>query len=238
MLNDREYWRPFSSRRHQQGEDEVQPALTSQASVYVHALDDTFSTSNNPDETEMPPPLPGALPATTEVGDTTAAVSSVSVSIGDNDIAASTNDDTPDADHQGSAMNEADEAAHLNFIDIDQAEDGDNRHRRSYRFRFLKKHTYSDVAGEAAFKSSDYRGNVRSMVWSVFRGRAMPLMPMLCSIAWTVFAVGMSYALKGWSPAEAKGECRAWCTPLSVDSDALSYVGFALFLLTSFRVQE
>lgn len=134
-------------------------------------------------------------------------------------------------------MNKADETAHLKIIDIDKAEDGDNRHRRRYHL-LRDKHTYSDVAGEAAFKLSDHRGDVPSVLWTVLRGRAMPLMPMLWSIAWTVFAVGSSYVLRRWSPAEAKGECRAWCTPISVDSDALSYVGFALFLLTSFRVQE
>ena len=65
----------------------------------------------------------------------------------------------------------------------------------------------------------------------------MPIKPLLATVLWATIAVLITWATSLNYTAK-NGPCRWWCTPLAIDGDALSYVGFALFLLTSFRVQE
>lgn len=102
------------------------------------------------------------------------------------------------------------------------------------------KPVYVDIDGQKVFQKSD-TGKERSLkriIYESFRKRAMPVKPLAVSILWAIVAVVISWATsKGYSPND-EGECRWWCSPLAVDGNALSYVGFALFLLTSFRVQE
>lgn len=127
-------------------------------------------------------------------------------------------------------FNLADQTAHLNFNDVEPTP--------STSANNLK---YEDVAGQDAMKSVDVRSPDHSLskwILTVVRGRAMPLKPLLASVIWCVTAVVISYFTRRDYPPHRNGECRQWCTPLAVDGDALSYVGFALFLLTSFRVQE
>lgn len=98
---------------------------------------------------------------------------------------------------------------------------------------------YADVNGELAFRKADDRADkdrtYRRLMHTILRGRAMPLGTLFFAVAWAVAAVLISWATRRSFP---DGECRWWCTPLAVDGAALSYVGFALFLLTSFRVSE
>lgn len=102
------------------------------------------------------------------------------------------------------------------------------------------KPVYTDFDGQLVYQKSDV-GKERSLkrtIYEILRGRAMPVMPLAVSVLWAILAVVISWATsKGYAPNE-NGECRWWCSPLAIDGNALSYVGFALFLLTSFRVQE
>lgn len=99
---------------------------------------------------------------------------------------------------------------------------------------------YMDFDGQLVFKKSD-NGRKRSfkrIIYEALRGRAMPTKPLIAAVLWAIFAVVISWVTrKGYRPHE-DGDCRWWCSPLAVDGEALSYVGFALFLLTTFRVQE
>ena len=99
---------------------------------------------------------------------------------------------------------------------------------------------YMDYDGQLVFKKSD-NGRKRSckrVIYEALRGRAMPTKPLIAAVLWAIIAVVISWLTrKGYQPHE-DGDCRWWCSPLAVDGEALSYVGFALFLLTTFRVQE
>lgn len=124
-----------------------------------------------------------------------------------------------------SPSNTADETAFLNIISV-------NGERLEYM----------DHDGQSAFRKNDKQRDgepfLRRWFMTVVRGRAMPVTSLLVSTVWCAIAVGISFATsKNYKPHE-NGECRWWCTPLAVDGNALSYVGFALFLLTSFRVSE
>lgn len=103
-----------------------------------------------------------------------------------------------------------------------------------------RKMVYVDFDGQLVYQKSDV-GKERSLkrtIYEILRGRAMPVLPLAVSILWSIFAVVVSWATsKGYEPNE-NGDCRWWCSPLSIDGNALNHVGFALFLLTSFRVQE
>lgn len=120
---------------------------------------------------------------------------------------------------EASSLNTADDAA-LNIIEIPQS------------------HVYEDIAGQDALKVNDKRPDhdhsFRRLVITIFRGRAMPIRSLTASIVSCVIVVIISFLLRR----KYDSPCRQWCTPIAVDSNALSYVGFALFLLTSFRVQE
>lgn len=121
---------------------------------------------------------------------------------------------------EASSLNTADDAADLNIIHLSG------------------NHVYEDIAGQDALKANDKRPDFdrsfRRLVITIFRGRAMPIGSLTVSVVWCVIIVIISYLLRR----DYTDSCRQWCTPIAVDSDALSYVGFALFLLTSFRVQE
>lgn len=124
-----------------------------------------------------------------------------------------------------SPTNTADETAFLNILSVN----GEGLE-------------YNDHDEQSAFRKNDEKRDGESFIRRCFmtavRGRAMPLTPLLISTVWCAIAVGITYATsKSYQP-HKDGECRWWCTPLAVDGNALSYVGFALFLLTSFRVSE
>lgn len=99
---------------------------------------------------------------------------------------------------------------------------------------------YMDIEGQHAFKKSDAERshNIRHTIYTILRGRAMPIRSLLVSIIWAIIATLITWASRVGYPPNERGECRWWCTPLAIDGNALSYVGFALFLLTSFRVSE
>lgn len=100
---------------------------------------------------------------------------------------------------------------------------------------------YQDIEGQKVFAKSDRRSYKEKswghMLHTIIRGRAMPLKPLGFAVFWAIASVFITWGTsKGYTARD--GPCRWWCTPLAIDGDALSYVGFALFLLTSFRVQE
>ncbi|CAN8066368.1 unnamed protein product [Agarophyton chilense] len=101
---------------------------------------------------------------------------------------------------------------------------------------------YVDHEGEQAFKKNDKRREnepfLRRWLLSIVRGRAMPIIPLLSTTCWAALAVTLTWVSRRNYEPHLNGDCRWWCTPLAVDGNALSYVGFALFLLTSFRVSE
>lgn len=121
---------------------------------------------------------------------------------------------------RASSQNTADDTADLNIIDMSGP-------------------IYADVEGQEAFKMTDRRvdkdRSYRRLLLTILRGRAMPMGPLFFAVAWSVIAVLITWATRRTYEGET---CRWWCSPLAVDGDALSYVGFALFLLTSFRVSE
>lgn len=100
--------------------------------------------------------------------------------------------------------------------------------------------TYEDVDGQPTLSRPD-RTKARSQfswVRTVIRGRSFSLLPMLISVGWSVLAVYFAWlASWRWPPAK-RTDCRFFCTPLALDSNIHSYVGFALFLLLGFRVNE
>lgn len=57
------------------------------------------------------------------------------------------------------------------------------------------------------------------------------------AVLWTVGIVFVSYALSKTWP-EENPACKAWCSPIDVDGDLLLELGFALFLILSFRASE
>lgn len=111
---------------------------------------------------------------------------------------------------------------------------------RSPNSSFSTLPTYIDIENQQAFKKSDqqYKRSLRHTIFVILRGRAMPVKPLLISVIWATVATVITWASRIGYPPHENGECRWWCTPLAVDGNALSYVGFALFLLTSFRVSE
>jgi len=66
-------------------------------------------------------------------------------------------------------------------------------------------------------------------------GRSFAFVPIFLSVIWSVFAVYISRLLK--SRVSQVG-CKWFCTPLGLGPTTHSYVGFALFLLLGFRVNE
>lgn len=108
----------------------------------------------------------------------------------------------------------------------------------------LKMPAYQGVSGEEPFKASDCRRPkeqpIQHFLVTIFRGRAMPLRSVALATIWSAIAVVITWATKDAIPKNYNnpGDCRWWCTFLAFDSNALSYVGFALFLLTSFRASE
>jgi hypothetical protein len=72
------------------------------------------------------------------------------------------------------------------------------------------------------------------------RGHAVPWLPLFCVTLYTTFIVTISWLIaRNWDQ-NTRENCssRWWCTPIAVDSAVASYVGFALFLLLGFRVNE
>lgn len=104
--------------------------------------------------------------------------------------------------------------------------------------------SYKNVSGEEPFKASDCQHPkerpVHHYLVTILRGRAMPLKSVALATIWSALAVFITWITKDAKPNNYNnpGDCRWWCTFLAFDSDALSYVGFALFLLTSFRASE
>lgn len=72
------------------------------------------------------------------------------------------------------------------------------------------------------------------------RGNAIPWIPLVGVTIYSLIAVLVSWgASRNWSGNDDDVcSSRWWCTPISVDSGVASYVGFALFLLLGFRVNE
>jgi hypothetical protein len=70
------------------------------------------------------------------------------------------------------------------------------------------------------------------------RGHAIPWRAVALAGVWATIAVLASWLFgRHWSK-NKPGACRWWCSPISIDSAVASYVGFALFLLLGFRVNE
>ncbi len=99
---------------------------------------------------------------------------------------------------------------------------------------------YHDVDGENVLARADKIKLIRNRGFkhwlrTIIRGRSFATIPLLLSIAWSCFAVGMAQLASRGYPREG---CKWFCSPLALDSTIHSYVGFALFLLLGFRVNE
>lgn len=57
-------------------------------------------------------------------------------------------------------------------------------------------------------------------------------------IVWSCVAVAGSYVLSFVWNAARRSQCRAWCSPIDVSGDILVNVGFALFMILSFRASS
>lgn len=55
---------------------------------------------------------------------------------------------------------------------------------------------------------------------------------------WAVAAVYLSWGLSTLWEGQDRGPCRQWCSPIDVEGAVLSNVGFALFLIMSFRASD
>lgn len=91
-----------------------------------------------------------------------------------------------------------------------------------------------------AMKLSSLTGKESFMKWLLagVGGRSLPIKPFLFSVGWSAIAVGITFWTSKNHTALNGKTCRWWCTPLHIDGSGLAYVGFALFLLTNFRVAE
>lgn len=99
---------------------------------------------------------------------------------------------------------------------------------------------YHDVDGQRALSAPDVQRQERNNYhWlrTLVRGRSFPLVPILVSMVWSALAVYISYVAQRYTRFN-KTDCRWFCSPLALDSTTHSYVGFALFLLLGFRVNE
>lgn len=97
---------------------------------------------------------------------------------------------------------------------------------------------YEDIAHQdARSRAESTPTNRNSIQWlkTIMRGRSFAFIPILVSVVWSTLAVYISMLLKGRVAQEG---CKWFCTPLGLDSNTHSYVGFALFLLLGFRVNE
>lgn len=83
-------------------------------------------------------------------------------------------------------------------------------------------------------------GRFRRAVEYVTRGHAVPWKQLAIVTIWAVIAVVISYFTGlNWEGNEgADCKSRWWCSPISVDMSAIGYLGLALFLLLSFRLNE
>lgn len=57
-------------------------------------------------------------------------------------------------------------------------------------------------------------------------------------IVWSCVSVAASYALSFVWDVARRSQCRAWCSPIDVSGDILVNVGFALFMILSFRASS
>lgn len=60
----------------------------------------------------------------------------------------------------------------------------------------------------------------------------------IISTLWTVGIVFLSWWLSSFWEGQDRGDCEKWCSPIDVDGNILSNVGFALFLIISFRAAD
>lgn len=100
---------------------------------------------------------------------------------------------------------------------------------------------YQDVDGESALTRPDTTKHTRSQfswVRTVIRGRSFSALPMVISVIWSALVVYFAWLASFRWPEAKRTDCRWFCTPLALESNTHSYVGFALFLLIGFRVNE
>lgn len=61
---------------------------------------------------------------------------------------------------------------------------------------------------------------------------------LLTVVVWSAGAVSSSYGLSFLWDEEQRRKCEAWCSPIDVDGAVLLEIGFALFLILSFRASD
>lgn len=61
---------------------------------------------------------------------------------------------------------------------------------------------------------------------------------MVLVLIWSVAAVGISYGLSYVWSEKKRNACNAWCSPLDVETHVLANIGFALFMILSFRASD
>lgn len=102
-------------------------------------------------------------------------------------------------------------------------------------------YTYQDMPDPDAKGESIAASNkIVAAVQFFTRGHAVPWYALFLIAGWTFFIILASYlASRGWSKnKDGKCSARFWCSPISLEPSVASYVGFALFLLLGFRVNE
>lgn len=97
---------------------------------------------------------------------------------------------------------------------------------------------YTDFLHELSRHNADNTNTARGpfrWIRTLLHGRSFAFVPIMLSVIWSVVAVYVSMLLK--SRVSQVG-CKWFCTPLGLGPTTHSYVGFALFLLLGFRVNE
>lgn len=92
-------------------------------------------------------------------------------------------------------------------------------------------------------RDSERTGGISTFVDAVnfiTRGHAIPWKALAIIVAYSTFVVTVTFfAAKDWTKNTPENcTSRWWCSQVSVDPDIIGYVGFALFLLLAFRVND
>ncbi|KAI0558539.1 Bestrophin/UPF0187 [Gracilaria domingensis] len=88
-------------------------------------------------------------------------------------------------------------------------------------------------------KNEDVNPSFLGSVLKVFNSLpSVSARSMILATAWTVVAVFASYGLSFAWDRMKRDTCNAWCSPLDVEVSVLANIGFALFMILSFRASD
>lgn len=104
----------------------------------------------------------------------------------------------------------------------------------------MTSHMYTEgKPGTDDSSESDETATIKGSLIKVFY--SLPSVSIVAQIAvtlWTVVAVLLSWRLSKLWDGDRQGACREWCSPVDVDGSVLANVGFALFMILSFRASD